>query len=138
MMPESVEEDIGIYRSELTALPKQLRAQGIDASFAHPAELRRWRELLGPTSVDVMLAVTASFLASGGWDVFKASIVPWFSSSSRKMSLLFFIVRSDGTSVFARVKGDGSDVQEALGELRRLVDGSETDRRTDRPPRGPS
>ena len=122
ILPESMDGDIGVYRGEVTDIPKRLRVDGVDADFAHAEDNRHWRELFGPTTADIVVALTASFLASGGWDTFKSTVLPYLDSPSRKMRLAIYVLRKDGTSIYARMKGHGQDVIEALSQLRELAD----------------
>ncbi len=109
VLPETVNEGQGIYRSDLDSLVKLLRSDGIDASYGHPAEQRSWRVIKGEAPLDIAIAVASSFVASGAWDLLVYSLGKWLTPYKdapihvdfANRVTLSFQPRDDGTHLLA-------------------------------------
>ncbi len=66
VLPEGLEGDVGIYREDLLAFPKLMRADGLDAGFLHDPEHRRFSGRKGdPILVPVVIAFVVNVVTTG-------------------------------------------------------------------------
>ncbi len=69
VLPSELDNDNGIYAESVSSLVKQLRRSGIDASYLHDAEHRRWRLR---KSADLPTELFIGVAASAVWSIIAA------------------------------------------------------------------
>lgn len=61
VLPEAIDDEVGVYRDELISFAKELRAQGVDAGYLHDPEHRTWSGRKGEALlVPVIIALSAN------------------------------------------------------------------------------
>lgn len=113
ILPENKTDlDIGLYGSELDDLVKELKASGIKANFAHEPEAQRWRERKGHGEVSIIISAAAET----PWDPIGLAISKLFPSD--QLQVFIRSRHKDGAQAKVRMRGRGTDVADALGEVK--------------------
>ncbi|MFC8492452.1 hypothetical protein ACFUJU_16975 [Streptomyces sp. NPDC057235] len=114
VLPRELGEDGSAwYHDTALDLVKALKHEGVDASFAHTADERRW---LGEKSqLQYALDAVVGIIAAGAYDGIKLLL----RGRHRSVPVRLRVTRqsSEGVWEWYEIEGDGEGVAEALGQL---------------------
>jgi hypothetical protein len=119
VLPSKITEDgIGQYDSSVVDLVKQLRAEGVAASYLHPAAEREWISEKGFT--DEVLSFVLGVASNGAW----AGLIHLLRRNHAKSVVKGMVTRCvqapDGATVWEwfEVEGTGGEVAKAFESMR--------------------
>jgi hypothetical protein len=115
VLPNAVSEaGIGQYDSSMVDLVKQLRAEGVDASYQHNAENREWVGEKG-VAVDV-LSFVIGIASNGAWEGFMLFLRRHHTKSRVKGKVARCVKAADGTTTWEwyEIEGTGEDVAKMI------------------------
>ncbi len=119
VLPSAVSEDgIGLYDSSVVDLVKQLRAEGVDASYLYGPAEREWVSEKGFTS-DV-LSFVLGVASNGAWEGLINLLRRNHARSPVKGKVTRCVQRADGTTMWEwyEVEGTGEEVAKAFESLK--------------------
>jgi len=80
ILPESVQNDVGIYGNAASTLVKELRAASITSEYLHDADHRQWMIHMGDVPTELIVGIATGVIGNGIWALFKRFLGDKFGS----------------------------------------------------------
>jgi hypothetical protein len=106
----------GVYGQSTVFLAKDLRAEGLDATYLDASGNRVFEELNGVIS-DALLNISLGITGNAAWEGLKA-LLRREQATHRKMEITYTDLTPGGTGKSWNVRGHGEDVLRAIDKLR--------------------
>lgn len=116
LMPRARTDDgRGIYGEATIFLVKELRAEGIEASFLDPSEGRLF-DVKKSAIATALVTVVLGVVSSAAWEAVRSLLIREHPEDS-PMEITYTDLSPTGTGSSWTVRGEGKDVLEAIDKL---------------------